>query len=244
MNDLIEYLSPYFAEATVCVMKGLAFGDKCIGRTFFLADGRFGTITDACSGAGLFVVLVILALIRLRLRNKISWGMLLATPFVSVAFNAIRCMIVIGRGISIHDLMGFAVFTIPVMVYALMPYGVVKSKSFRKCAMLVVAALGVWKSTPAYANGNKELITPTVRGITLGSPMETPTSVSLSWKADEGREIKPEQRVRVFWRDAYNKDWNMAVEGYGITNATVKGFFINRDTDWLVEVEALDEGEE
>ena len=243
MNDLIEYLSPYFAEATVCVMKGLAFGDKCIGRTFFLSDGRFGTITDACSGAGLFVVLVILALIRLRLRNKVSWGMLLATPFVSVAFNAIRCMIVIGRGISIHDLMGFAVFTIPVMVYALMPYGVVKSKSFRKCAMLVVAALGVWKSTPAYANGNKELITPTVRGITLGSPMETPTSVSLSWKADEGREIKPEQRVRVFWRDAYNKDWNMAVEGYGITNATVKGFFINRDTDWLVEVEALDEGE-
>lgn len=243
MNDLIEYLSSYFAEATVWVMNGLAFGDKCIGRTFFLSDGRFGTITDACSGAGLFVVLVILALIRLRLRNKVSWGMLLATPFVSVAFNAIRCMIVIGRGISIHDLMGFAVFTIPVMVYALMPYGVVKSKSFRKCAMLVVAALGVWKSTPAYANGNKELITPTVRGITLGSPMETPTSVSLSWKADEGREIKPEQRVRVFWRDAYNKDWNMAVEGYGITNATVKGFFINRDTDWLVEVEALDEGE-
>lgn len=243
MNDLIENLSPYFAEATVWLMKGLAFGDKCIGRTFFLSDGRFGTITNACSGAGLFVVLVILALIRLRLRNKISWGMLLATPFVSVAFNAIRCMIVIGRGISIHDLMGFAVFAIPVLVYALMPYGVVATKTFRKCSMFVLAVLCVWKSTPAYANGNKEHITPTVRGITLGSPMETPTSVSLSWKADEGREIKPEQRVRVFWRDAYNKDWNMAVEGYGITNATVKGFFINRDTDWLVEVEALDEGE-
>ena len=79
-------------------------------------------------------------------------------------------------------------------------------------------------------------LTPTVRGITLGSPMETPSEIALEWKADEGREIRSNQLVRVYWRDAYN-GWTLAAEGYGITNAVINGFFINRDTDWMVEVE-------
>lgn len=85
--------------------------------------------------------------------------------------------------------------------------------------------------------------TPTVRGITLGSPMETPSHVSLEWKADEGREITTNQLVRVYWRDAYSGGWHLAAEGYGIANATISGFFINRDTDWMVEVEDPDEPE-
>lgn len=97
-----------------------------------------------------------------------------------------------------------------------------------------VAALYVYGSTKPTP------VTPTVRGITLGSPMETPSSVALEWKADEGREIKTNQLVRVYWRDAYNP-WTLAAEGYGITNSVINGFFINRDTDWMVEVEDVDE---
>ena len=88
--------------------------------------------------------------------------------------------------------------------------------------------------------GSTKPVTPTVRGITLGEPMETPSSVTLEWQADEGREIKTNQLVRVYWRDAYTP-WTLAVEGRGITNAVVSGFFINRDTDWMVEVEDPDE---
>ena len=91
--------------------------------------------------------------------------------------------------------------------------------------------------------GSTKPVTPTVRGITLGSPMETPTSVALEWKADEGVEIGTNQLVRLYWRDAYSGGWHLAAEGYGITNATISGFFINRDTDWMVEVEDPDEPE-
>ena len=94
-----------------------------------------------------------------------------------------------------------------------------------------------------YVYGSTKPVTPTVRGITLGSPMETPSSVSLAWKADEGREIRSNQLVRVYWRDAYTP-WTLAAEGYGITNATVNGFFINRDTDWMVEIEDSGEDDE
>ena len=94
-----------------------------------------------------------------------------------------------------------------------------------------------------YVYGSTKPVTPTVRGITLGSPMETPSSVSLAWKADEGREIRSNQLVRVYWRDAYTP-WTLAAEGYGITNATVHGFFINRDTDWMVEIEDSEEDDE
>ena len=94
-----------------------------------------------------------------------------------------------------------------------------------------------------YVYGSTKPVTPTVRGITLGSPAETPSSVSLAWKADEGREIRSNQLVRVYWRDAYTS-WTLAAEGYGITNATVNGFFINRDTDWMVEIEDSGEDDE
>lgn len=99
-----------------------------------------------------------------------------------------------------------------------------------------VAALVVYGST-------KPTPTPTVKGITLGEPMETPSSVSLEWQADEGKEITTNQLVRVYWRDAYNGGWHLAAEGYGMTNATITGFFINRDTDWMVEIEDPDEQE-
>ena len=79
--------------------------------------------------------------------------------------------------------------------------------------------------------GSTNPVTPTVRGITLGSPIETPSHVSLEWKADEGSETTTNQLVRVYWRDAYSGGWHLAAEGYGITNATISGFFINRDTD-------------
>ena len=82
-------------------------------------------------------------------------------------------------------------------------------------------------------------VTPTVKGITLGSPMETPTEIELSWTPDAGTVIQTNQLVRVYWRDASNPKWQLATEGYGITNATIKGFFISTDTDWLVEVEGL-----
>ena len=94
-----------------------------------------------------------------------------------------------------------------------------------------------------YVYGSTKPVTPTVRGITLGSPAETPSSVSLAWKADEGREIRSNQLVRVYWRDAYTS-WTLAAEDYGITNATVNGFFINRDTDWMVEIEDSGEDDE
>ena len=101
-------------------------------------------------------------------------------------------------------------------------------------AVAVLVVYGSTKPTP----------TPTVKGITLGSPMETPSHVSLEWQADEGKEITTNQLVRVYWRDAYSGGWHLAAEGYGITNATVSGFFINRDTDWMVEVEDPDEQED
>lgn len=91
-----------------------------------------------------------------------------------------------------------------------------------------------------FVYGSTKPVTPTVRGITLGAPMETPSGVTLEWRADEGKEIKTNQLVRVYWRDAYTP-WTLAVEGYGITNAVVDGFFINRDTNWMVEVEDPDE---
>lgn len=91
-----------------------------------------------------------------------------------------------------------------------------------------------------FVYGSTKPVTPTVRGITLGAPMETPSSVALEWRPDEGKEIKTNQLVRVYWRDAYTP-WTLAGEGYGITNAVVNGFFINRDTDWMVEVEEPDE---
>lgn len=82
-------------------------------------------------------------------------------------------------------------------------------------------------------------VTPTVKGITLGSPMETPTEIELNWTPDDGTVIRSNQLVRVYWRDASNPKWHLAVEGYGITNATVSGFYISADTDWIVEVEGL-----
>ncbi|MBQ2629212.1 MAG: hypothetical protein IJG13_05995 [Kiritimatiellae bacterium] len=94
-----------------------------------------------------------------------------------------------------------------------------------------------------YLFGATKPVNPTLRGITLGSPMETPSSVALSWQPDEGREINSNQLVRVYWRDAYTP-WTLAAEGYGITNATVHGFFINRDTDWMVEIEDSGEDDE
>lgn len=95
----------------------------------------------------------------------------------------------------------------------------------------------------AYGSTKPEPITPTVRGITLGEPMETPTSVSMDWLPDEGREIKSNQMVRVYWRDAYYPGRHLAAEGYGMTNATISGFFINRDTEWWVEVEPSEDEE-
>lgn len=93
--------------------------------------------------------------------------------------------------------------------------------------------------TALVIHGSTKQVVPTVKGISLGSPIETPTEVRLSWQADEGTEIKTNQRVRVLWRDGYSGGWKVAAEGYGITNAVISGFFINRDTDWLVEVEGL-----
>lgn len=87
--------------------------------------------------------------------------------------------------------------------------------------------------------GSTKQVTPTVKGITLGSPMETPTEIELSWTPDDGTVIQSNQLVRVYWRDASNPKWQLATEGYGITNATIKGFFISTDTDWIVEVEGL-----
>lgn len=82
-------------------------------------------------------------------------------------------------------------------------------------------------------------VTPTVKGITLGSPMETPTEIELAWTPDDGSVIQSNQLVRVLYRSAAEPKWAVALEGYGITNATIKGFFIWTDTDWLVEVEGL-----
>jgi hypothetical protein len=93
--------------------------------------------------------------------------------------------------------------------------------------------------TVLFVYGSTKQVTPTVKGITLGSPMETPTSVELAWTPDDGTEIQSNQLVRVYWRDAYNPKWHLATEGYGITNATVTGFYISADTDWIVEVEGL-----
>lgn len=103
--------------------------------------------------------------------------------------------------------------------------------------LLVIHVVGL------YVYGSTKPVTPTVRGITLGSPMETPSSVALEWKADDGREIGTNQLVRVYWRDAYN-GWTLAAEDYGITNAVINGFFINRDTDWMVEVEDAEDRQE
>lgn len=82
-------------------------------------------------------------------------------------------------------------------------------------------------------------VTPTVKGITLGSPMETPTEIELSWTPDDGTVIRSNQLVRVLYRSAAEPKWAVALEGYGLTNATIKGFFISTDTDWIVEVESL-----
>ena len=87
-----------------------------------------------------------------------------------------------------------------------------------------------------YGGGKPDPVTPQVKGITLGEPMETPGRVDLAWEPDEGTEIRSNQLVRVYWRDADNPKWNLAAEGYGITNASVVGFFVNRDTDWMVVV--------
>lgn len=103
----------------------------------------------------------------------------------------------------------------------------------------VAAAVLAIPFTALVIHGSTKQVVPTVKGISLGSPMETPTEVRLSWQADEGTEIKTNQRVRVLWRDGYSGGWKVAAEGYGITNAVISGFFINRDTDWLVEVEGL-----
>lgn len=87
-------------------------------------------------------------------------------------------------------------------------------------------------------------VVPTVKGITLGFPMETPTSVSLAWSADEGQSIHSNDNVKVYWRDAeLNSAWMLALEGFGITNACVSGFFIDRNTDWMVVVEPHQEEE-
>ena len=87
-----------------------------------------------------------------------------------------------------------------------------------------------------YGGGKPDPVTPQVKGITLGEPMETPGRVDLAWESDEGTEILSNQLVRVYWRDADSPKWNLAAEGYGITNASVTGFFVNRDTDWQVVV--------
>lgn len=87
-----------------------------------------------------------------------------------------------------------------------------------------------------YGGTKPDPVTPQVKGITLGEPMETPGRVDLAWEPDEGTEIRSNQLVRVYWRDANNPEWNLAAEGRGITNASVVGFFVNRDTDWMVVV--------
>ena len=241
-EQIFDSLSPFFVDATCFVLHGLAFGTEIAEHTFLLADGRVGVITNECSGVRLCFWLMGIAMIRLRRKDMVSWLLLALSPLVAIWFNAVRCMIVLGRGMTFHDLGGFAVFAIPVLFYAMRPERVVRTRPFKAVAILAVSILGVWESTPAYANDNKQTVIPTVRGITLGEPMESPSHVTLSWHPDAGQEIKPTQRVRVYWRDANNPGWHMAAEGYGITSATVSGFYINRDTDWIVEVHGEEGG--
>lgn len=89
-------------------------------------------------------------------------------------------------------------------------------------------------------------ITPTVKGITLGFPLESPTGVRLAWGADEGQEIHSNDVVKVYWRNAEGlaTEWQLGAEGLGITNAFVEGFFLDRNTSWMVVIEPYQEPEE
>ena len=89
-------------------------------------------------------------------------------------------------------------------------------------------------------------ITPTVKGITLGFPMESPTGVRLEWGADEGQEIRSNDVVKVYWRNAEGSatGWNLGGEGLGITSAFIEGFFLDRNTSWMVVVEPHQEEQE
>ena len=105
----------------------------------------------------------------------------------------------------------------------------------------LVATFLLW----AYAAEKHEVV-PTVKGITLGFPMESPTGVHVEWGADEGQTIHSNDAVKVYWRNAEGvaTSWQLGAEGIGITNAFVSGFFLDRNTDWMVVVEPHQDEEE
>lgn len=229
----LSFLDTIFVELTTSLMVGFGFGDHHVGNTFFLADGSVGRVMPECSGAGLFLVLLFFALIRFR-RRRANCIMLLITPVVAVLFNAIRCMMVIGHGMLMHDVGGFAIFAVPVLTYAMLDYGIIDRKWTGRTAMLALAAFGLWRATPAYANDNK---TPSnvvdVVGITLHEVVASSKDVKLAWTSSNGTNMN---EIHVFYRDKERDGlWVELATISGATNATINGFFIDRNTEWKVD---------
>jgi hypothetical protein len=235
MDFLYDFLAPFFRDATVLFLRGVCFADKCVGNTFYLADGRSGMITLDCSGAGLFISLVIIAILRFRPR-KVNFIMLAATPIVAVVFNAIRCMLIIGRGITIHDIGGFAIFAVPVLFYALVDYKVLSKPFAKMAAMLMVGAFCTWRATPAYANGVKEDTNVVdVVNIKLREVVASSKDVKLQWEVSDNDNSRT---IHVLYRDkTHDGMWIELATLSGVTNAAINGFFIDRDTEWKVNTQ-------
>lgn len=143
---------------------------------------------------------------------------------------------------------GVAAIAALALWYVLVLLGRVSETIFRRmrgmslASVFVSAALAVWFWVYA---AEKHEVVPTVKGITLGKPMETPNGVHVVWGADEGQTIHSNDAVKVYWRNAEMfASWQLGAEGLGITNAFVSGFFLDRNTDWKVVVEPHQDEEE
>ena len=235
MDYLYGFLAPFFRDATVSFMRGLCFGEKCVDNVFYLADGRFGMVTLDCSGAGLFLVLVAISLLRFRLR-KVNFIMLAATPIVTIVFNAIRCMLIIGHGVMMHDMGGFAIFAVPILLYALLDYKVISRPFAKTAAMLVIGAFCTWRATPAYANGNKpDTNVVDVVNIKLREVVASSKDVKLQWEVSDNDNSRT---IHVLYRDKTRDGmWIELATLSGVTNAAINGFFIDRDTEWKVNTQ-------
>lgn len=108
------------ANATSFVMRGALPREMWEGLpyTHFIVDGKAWCVAGACSGKMLLVYLLVAAAYRMLVCRSRGWWKLAVASFpLAVAFNALRCFVVMkySQGHASHDLLGFAVYALVVV---------------------------------------------------------------------------------------------------------------------------------
>lgn len=112
----IDYI---LSNMTAWVMRGALPSEMWEGLPYtkFVIDGKLWEVSDECSGKMLLFYLLFTATWRLLIyRHKGCWKLFALALPLTLAFNAIRCYVVMRYSIDpmSHDLLGFLVYAVVV----------------------------------------------------------------------------------------------------------------------------------